>query len=47
MSMRLGFHKHGKCWGWRPSRTLYYSGRMTWLAFWRFYLVLDRRLDPA
>ncbi len=44
--IRVGFHKYGKCWRFRFSRTSYFSGDMTWYSFWRLFLVIDKRVEP-
>lgn len=44
MSIRLGFHRHGNCWSvFRFSQNTYYAGEMTWLGWWRLFMVFDRR----
>lgn len=45
---RVGFFRQGNCWRFRFERNVYYSGWLTYYRFWRFYLVVDRRLlDPT
>ncbi len=40
IEVTTGFHARGKCWRiFRlPQRDTYYSGRMVWWSWWRFYL---------
>lgn len=38
-----GFHRHGKCWKFRFRKDRYFSGKLIWFSFWRFFLTIDKR----
>jgi hypothetical protein len=40
----VGCHTDGLCWRFftLPSRSVYYSGKMTWWSWWRLYVIIEQ-----
>ena len=43
MKIKIGYFKDGNCWKFKPSLNKYWSDKLWWFSFWRFYCVLDFR----
>ena len=43
MKIRTGYLKDGNCWRFKPELNKYWSNKLLWFSFWRFFCVFDFR----